>query len=136
MSFNVNPNPVEELDLFADKNVLPPKEAVNNGDMVIVDETPSDSETESEPEVEEKTQMSYSTPAVVLCIGRPKRGKTNLIKHQILRNTAQNPLWKMGIVFSKTAKLSKDYDFIPDEYKFTEYSQEILETYSRPLGTI
>ena len=122
----------EHLNLFENSNVLSKSNLTpQQNDLIIVDDdTTSDSPS---VEVKEQTYLSFDTPQVVLAIGRPKRGKTNLIKFCILKNTAENHLWKFGLVFSKTAKLSKDYDFIPDEYKFTEYSQEVLETYLEHL---
>ena len=124
---------VNNMNLFPNKNVLSNKVHHDQGDLVIVDNDENSSSGDESIEVKDKRYLSFDIPQVVLAIGRPRRGKTNLIKYLILKNTAENHLWKFGLVFSKTAKLSKDYNFIPDEYKFTEYDQSILESYLEHL---
>ena len=56
--------------------------------------------------------IDFTTPQIVVCVGKPKRGKSNTTKYFILKNTADKKHFKFGIVFSRTAKLNEDYDYI------------------------
>lgn len=71
-----------------------------------------------------------------LLLGSIGKGKTNCCRYLLLKNALDNfrgsAKYEFGIVFSGTA-FDGDYDFIPDEYVFQQYSQETLENYTAGL---
>jgi hypothetical protein len=72
--------------------------------------------------------INFDEPQIVVCVGRPKQGKSNAVKYFLLKNMMNEPKFKFGIVFSKT-KFNESYNYIPDQYIYTEYSPEILQQY-------
>ena len=76
-------------------------------------------------------KLDFTNPQIVVCIGKPKRGKTNCLKYFILKNTVDNKIFKYGIVFSKTASFNKDYDYMPKEYIYSDFDRlsEVLEKF-------
>jgi hypothetical protein len=74
-------------------------------------------------------QLDFSEPQVVVCVGKPKKGKSNAVKWCILKNSVDNKIFKYGIVFSKTGVFNKDYSYIPDEYIYEEYNPLILSQF-------
>ena len=77
--------------------------------------------------------IDFTTPRVVLCIGKPKRGKSNAVKYWILKNTIDNHIFKMGLVFSRTGGLGEEYKYIKPEFVHTGYDIEILGAYIKQL---
>ena len=76
-------------------------------------------------------KLDFTTPQIVVSIGKPKRGKTNCLKYFILKNTVDNKIFKYGIVFSKTASFNKDYTYMPKEYIYSDFDEmpQILEKF-------
>ena len=73
--------------------------------------------------------LDFTTPQVVTCIGKPKRGKSYAVRWMIMKQTLEKKHFKYGIVFTKTGKFSKDYNYLPDEYVFEDYDPEVLQAY-------
>ena len=73
-------------------------------------------------------QLNFKNPQVVVCVGKPKRGKSYAVKWAILKNTLDKKIFKYGIVFTKT-KFNKDFEYIPDEYVYEDYDPLILQQY-------
>ena len=72
--------------------------------------------------------ISFKKPQVVVCVGRPRMGKSNCVKYFLLKNMINKDVFKFGIVFTRT-KFNKDYDYIPEQYIYTEYTPELLKQY-------
>ena len=72
--------------------------------------------------------LDFKVPQIVVCVGKPKRGKSNATKYFILKNSVDNKHFKYGIVFTKT-KFNDDYDYIPEEYVYSKYDPEVLNQF-------
>lgn len=97
----------------------------------------SDSAEESEAPVPTKSRQIQKAPATqkenkimlnkfptqILVCGPTEAGKTNAVKH-IVRSIAHK--FQYIIVYCPTAKLNKDYDFLPNKY-ICDYSKGHLE---------
>lgn len=68
-----------------------------------------------------------STPFVCLLVGKPKSGKSHLIK-QILIQGFKSGYWKFGHIFSQTNKFNEDYNFFPS-HRVSKYSKQAFENY-------
>ena len=77
-------------------------------------------------------ELDFENPQVVVCVGKPKRGKSWTTRYLILKNSVDQKIFKYGIVFTRT-KWNKDYDYIPEEYVYDTYDSEILENYLQGL---
>ena len=73
--------------------------------------------------------IDFSTPQIVVSVGKPKRGKSNAVKWCILKNAVDNQIFKYGIVFSKTAKMNDDYNYIPKEWIYEDFDTDILQQF-------
>lgn len=71
-------------------------------------------------------------PACILLCGKPRKGKTNCIRFLIQKHSLDRfqgcAKFEFGICFVRT-KFNHDYDFLPDEYVYEGYDQEVLEQY-------
>ena len=77
--------------------------------------------------------INFKKAQVGVYVGRPRLGKSNAVKYHILRNTInKKPLFKFGIVFTRT-KFNEGYDYIPQQYIYTEYKPSILRKYMNGL---
>ena len=80
--------------------------------------------------------LDLRSPSCLLFVGRPKRGKSNAIKHIILKHSLdkfpESAKYEFGIVFTRTS-FNNDYSFIPDEYVFDGYDESVLEKYLEGL---
>ena len=72
--------------------------------------------------------IDFSKPRVILLIGKPRRGKSNSIKYFILKNSGERKHFKFGLVFTGS-KFNNDYNYIPDDYIFEGYQENVLENY-------
>ena len=73
--------------------------------------------------------IDFTTPQIVTCIGKPKRGKSWSVRWLILKNTLDKRHFKYGIVFTRTGKFSNDYNYIQDDYIFENFDTNILQAY-------
>lgn len=73
-------------------------------------------------------ELDFSNPQVCVFVGKPKQGKSWALRHQILKQTADNKIFKYGIVFTRT-KFNGQYDYLPDEYVYEDYNPDILQQY-------
>ena len=72
-----------------------------------------ESEIETQNEPDSALQPNWrERPCMCLMIARPGSGKTTLIKAMI-RATLSKPVWDYILVFSPTAHLSHDFDYLP-----------------------
>ena len=53
-----------------------------------------------------------------------------------MKNTVDNQIFKYGIVFSKTAKMNHDYDYIPKHAIYDDYDSEILQQFIDGIGQL
>ena len=76
--------------------------------------------------------INLKYPACLLFCGMPRRGKSNCIRYLIQKNSLDNfsgsAKFQFGIVFVRS-KFSHDYDFLPDEYVFDGYDENVLRQY-------
>jgi hypothetical protein len=83
-----------------------------------------------------KHNLDLTTPACILLVGKPKRGKTNSIRFIIQKHSLDkfkgSAKFQMGIVFTRT-KFNQDYSFLPDETVFNGYDEDILRKYLETL---
>lgn len=104
-------------------------------DLEIIDEDdylePQDHyEQEVETEPENLTDVfDFNEPQIVVCVGKPKRGKSTAVRWFILKNSVDNKIFKYGIVFSRTGKMSKDYNYIPEDYVYEHYDPLVLNQF-------
>ena len=74
--------------------------------------------------------MDIDHPMNVLAVGKKKSGKTNLIKHLLLRNSLYNQYFQFGMVFTNT-KFDEEYSYLPDRYVIDGFDIEKFEEYRR-----
>ena len=76
--------------------------------------------------------LDLSTPSCLLFVGKPNKGKSNCIRYLITKNSLDkfkgSAKFQFGIVFTRT-KFNHDYDFLPDEYVFEGYDENVLRQY-------
>ena len=77
-------------------------------------------------------ELDFTNPQVVVCVGKPKRGKSWTTKFLIMKNTVDKKIFKYGIVFTRT-KWNHDFDYIPDDYIYDTYEPDILQQYLETL---
>ena len=82
-----------------------------------------------------KSIISFDTPRIVLLIGKPKKGKSNMTKYLILDGALNQKQFNFGLVLCGT-KYSNDYDFLPDDYIIQGYNEEVLNKYVDKLKSI
>ena len=91
-----------------------------------IEVTDDDSETfDSEKEY----NLDFTRPRVVLCVGRPGKGKTNATKWMIYKNSIddRSKIFQFGIVFTR---LKYDYDYLPEEHVHEGgYDENVLSQY-------
>ena len=68
--------------------------------------------------------MQLSLPCSIIINGQPTQGKSYLIRSMIyqLRNNFDH-----GVVFSNTANVGDNYNYIPSKRKYLRYSDDIME---------
>lgn len=76
--------------------------------------------------------ISFDEPQVVLVVGKPRRGKSYLIKYLLEKNSIDIPKFQFGIVFTRT-KWDNDYDYLPKRHVFEGYDPSVLEEYLHHL---
>ena len=88
-------------------------------------------EDQDEQVVEENLTdvFDFNVPQIVVCVGKPKRGKSTAVRWFILKNSVDNKIFKYGIVFSRTGKMSKDYNYIPEDYVYEHYDPLVLNQF-------
>ena len=76
--------------------------------------------------------LDLSSPSCILFVGKPKKGKTNALRFIILKNSLEkfkgSANYEFGIVFTRTS-FNSDYDFIPSEYVYDGYDEDVLRQY-------
>lgn len=73
-------------------------------------------------------ELDFTTPQICVFLGKPKSGKSFALRHQILKQTVDNKVFKYGIVFTRT-KFNGDYEYLPDDYVYEDYDADILQRY-------
>lgn len=73
-------------------------------------------------------ELDFTTPQVCVFLGKPKQGKSWALRWAILRETVDKKNFKHGLVFTRT-KFNGQYDYLPDDYVYEDYSAEILQQY-------
>ena len=76
--------------------------------------------------------ISFHNPRIVVCVGKPRSGKSNAVRYFLLKNILNKKKFKFGIVFTRT-KFNDDYNYIPEKYIYTEYKPELLKKYMNGL---
>ena len=99
--------------------------------IIETDDEFSQSEDQLEPEVEENLTnvFDFNVPQVVVCVGKPRRGKSTAVRWFVLKHTVDKKIFKYGIVFSRTGKMSKDYNYIPEDYVYEHYDPLVLNQF-------
>jgi len=77
--------------------------------------------------------VDFTEPRCILSVGRMKSGKSNSTKYFILKNSVDNPIFKLGIVFSKTGKIDDEYNYIPDENIYEDFDPMVLDAYNKHI---
>lgn len=72
--------------------------------------------------------IKIESPFFAQIYGSCGSGKTHLTKW-LISHLAHKGQFQHCILFSNTACMSSDYDYIPDEYQFSQYDDEILLQY-------
>lgn len=83
----------------------------------------------SEKKINKVLNLEY--PFSMVVTGMPKSGKTAFIKYIFLINSkkfTKDP-FKYGIVFSTTAKIDNQYNFLPAKYIYVQYEEHILKNF-------
>lgn len=93
---------------------------------------PVSSDEELDESTKNQKDIDFSKPQVILAVGKPRRGKSHLIKYLILKNTVDNKIFQFGIVFTRT-KWDSDYKYIPKQHVFEGYQPEVLKLYLEHL---
>lgn len=74
----------------------------------------------------EVCKISAKEPCFNLFVGEPKLGKSFAIKSLIYKYVKENHI-DCVIVLSPTCKMNNDYSFVPEEYRFTDFSVETVK---------
>jgi len=73
------------------------------------------------------TSVGNKNAFVCMCIGKPKSGKTFLLK-RIIADGFRCGYFKFGIAFSSSNKYNSEYDYFPKKAQL-EYSEDTLKKY-------
>ena len=73
--------------------------------------------------------IDFTESKIIILCGPPKRGKTNMIKYLILKNSVDRKIFNFGLVFCRTKFNNKDYTYIPDKYIIGGYDENILRKF-------
>ena len=77
--------------------------------------------------------IDFSYPRIVLLVGKPRSSKSNTVKYWLLNNgLGDDSHFKFGLVFTGS-KFNSDYDYVPDDYVYEGYQQDVLDTYLEEL---
>lgn len=66
----------------------------------------------------------YVLPSINIFVGRPRSGKSYAIRYLLTYLSSRNE-FNYGLVFTNTS-FNKDYDYIPDKYKYTGFNRNII----------
>ncbi|ETO00119.1 hypothetical protein RFI_37338, partial [Reticulomyxa filosa] len=70
----------------------------------------------------------FNKPLSIIVIGKKGKGKTNLVRHLILRNTVHNHYFHFGMVFTGT-KYDNEYDYLPDDKVVEGWNEQVFQKY-------
>ena len=70
--------------------------------------------------------LELKAPYLLIINGAQGKGKSWLIKWIMRENFYSNNKWDYGIIFSNTAWENGNWDFIPKNYVYEEYNEQIL----------
>jgi hypothetical protein len=82
--------------------------------------------------------MNLQLPFSILVCGKPKTGKSHIIKYLLYLFTHKNDIETMfsyGVVFCKT-KFNHSYDFIPKQWLYDRYEPKALKALMNVQSTI
>ena len=68
----------------------------------------------------------------IINLGKTNSGKSNNTKYLILKYSTDIPEFQFGIVFCGT-KFNHGYSYLPDEYVFDGYQEDVLRNYMQNL---
>jgi hypothetical protein len=72
-------------------------------------------------------------PALIMSIGKPKRGKSYLTRYLITYFSVVKPIFKGGIIFCATQELNSDWHQFPEKSVITGYTDEKLKMWADRL---
>lgn len=73
-------------------------------------------------------EISTEEPCCVLLVGKPKSGKTHLLKTILQNGIRQAEYFKFGLVFSETSEINEDYAWLPQN-RVVKFSENRLKNY-------
>ena len=96
---------------------------------------PNDVEIRDNDDMNSRLQpIDFTKPGnVFLLCGKQGSGKTNAVRYCLLKNTVQNKIYEVVIVFTKT-KFDGEYDFVPDNMVVEGYREEVLKEFFKTLS--
>ncbi len=135
-------NEIEESEAVEDSEAVESSEESNESEEVEESESGNEADEESDSAEESEPPMTVATkiekpilpkerprikipevPTQIMVCGPTNSGKTNAVK-QIIKSIAKK--FQYIVVYCPTAKLNKDYDFLPKKY-ICDYSKEHLD---------
>jgi hypothetical protein len=75
----------------------------------------------------------FKEKKAALLIGKSESGKSYLLRYLITYLSCVRKLWKVGIVFSGTAKFNNDYSFLPPQCVIQGFSEDKLKKWLEKL---
>lgn len=82
--------------------------------------------------------MNLTLPMSLLICGKPKSGKSHVIKYLLYQFTAKKDLYKRfsyGIVFCKTS-FNRSYNYVPSEWVKSNFIPNVLENLMKTQASI
>jgi len=73
------------------------------------------------------SELNFKPPYLLIINGAQGKGKSYFIRWLLRENYLSKNKWDFGIVFSNTAWENGNWDFIPKNYVFEEYNEEVLK---------
>ena len=71
---------------------------------------------------------------VILLCGKQGSGKTNAVRHLLLKHTVDLKIYDVILVFTQT-KFDGEYDFLPDNMVVEGYNEQILQSFLQLLSS-
>ena len=77
-------------------------------------------------------ELDFSSPKIVLSVGKQKSGKTNMTKHLIIKNSIKKKIFNFRIVFTGSS-YSDEYNYLPKKFIIDGWNDDIFNNYIKKL---
>lgn len=74
-------------------------------------------------------------PSIMLMVGKPRKGKTHLIRYLVRYFSLEKPVFKFGLCMTGSY-YNDDYDYLPNRCIMKGYDPDVLKKYHEKLITL